>query len=390
MSFTRFRERSRDVQDGTERHVWGEQEYLKSAGSIIKVKGTDSEDQEASVLNIGGVSFNLKKDSDSEVFLLASSSDTTLKVAMMTIPKDKQRRWMEGAGGVQHPTDPEFALDFSDKLAHITKNLFAVGEKGEFEVKGEEMYIRVEKGDHRWRADRQQADQDAGGRQGQRRPAEIRRLEAGRTERQRRSRTIRQWASVHDRQRPVPGPANRPPPGVLDDPDGRLAATTRCAARPASFRAWSTSTTTTRYPDPGPLPPSSGYRTIKNTDWLQSLILNILNTRARTDLKCPSPAGVYGHWSESYRDDGLHIGSRLWNAADKSYARVDDAVKAIQAAVEYDMAKLTVMKVADSVEVEAAYRGKNTVGVVITATVAQAKHVINLSGSFVSGSWVWQ
>lgn len=145
MSFTRFRERSRDLQDGTERHVWGEQEYLKSAGSIIKVKGTDSEDQEAAVLNIGGVSFNLKKDSDTEVFLLASSSDTTLKVAVMTIPKDKQRRWMEGAGGVQHPTDPEFALDFSDKLAHITKNLFAVGEKGEFEVKGEEMYIRSKK-----------------------------------------------------------------------------------------------------------------------------------------------------------------------------------------------------------------------------------------------------
>jgi hypothetical protein len=64
---------------------------------------------------------------------------------VMTIPKDKQRRWMEGAGGVQHPTDPEFALDFSDKLAHLTKNLFAVGEKGEFEVKGEEMYIRSKK-----------------------------------------------------------------------------------------------------------------------------------------------------------------------------------------------------------------------------------------------------
>jgi hypothetical protein len=145
MSFTRFRERSRDVQDGTERHVFSEQEYLKEAGSIVKVKGTDSEDQEASVLNIGGVSFNLKKDSDTEVFLLASSSDTTLKMAVMTIPKDKQRRWEEGSGGVQHPTDAEFALDFSDKLAHLTKNKFAVGEKGEFEVKGEEMYIRSKK-----------------------------------------------------------------------------------------------------------------------------------------------------------------------------------------------------------------------------------------------------
>ena len=156
--------------------------------------------------------------------------------------------------------------------------------------------------------------------------------------------------------------------------------------RPASFRAWSTSIDDDPYPDPGPLPPSSGYRTIKTTDWLQSLILNILNTRARTDLKCPSPAAVYGHWSESYRDDDLYIGSRLWNAAEKSYARISDAVKAIQAAVEYDMAKLTMHgRRRQRRRRGHRYRGSNTVGVDVTATVVHAKHVINLSGSFVSG-----
>jgi hypothetical protein len=144
------------------------------------------------------------------------------------------------------------------------------------------------------------------------------------------------------------------------------------------------------YVDPGMLPASSGYRTIKNTEWLQSLILNILNTRARTDLKCPSPAAVYGHWSESYRRDKLHIGSRLWNAADKAYVRIADAVKAIQTAVTYDMAKLPAMGVADKVDVETFYKGRNTVGIVITATVRQTQHVLNLSGAFVSGSWVWQ
>ena len=144
------------------------------------------------------------------------------------------------------------------------------------------------------------------------------------------------------------------------------------------------------YPDPGPLPPSRGYRTIKTTDWLQSLVLNILNTRARTDAKCPSPAAVYGHWSESYRDDHLHIGSRMWNAADKAYVRISDEVKAVQTAVEYDMAKLTMMGVADSVDVKVIDIGNNTIGITITAMVVHAKHVINLSGNFVSGSWVWQ
>jgi len=142
-SFTDFRERSRDINDGTERHVWGKQEYIKGAGSIIKVRGTDTEDQEAGVLVIGGVSFNVKEKFNTEVMLLSSSSDTTLKMALLTIPKDKQRRWEEGHGGVQHPTDDTFALDFGDKLAHLTKNKFGVGEKGEFEGRGDKVYIRA-------------------------------------------------------------------------------------------------------------------------------------------------------------------------------------------------------------------------------------------------------
>jgi hypothetical protein len=142
--FTRYRERSGDVQDGTERHVWGEQEYISGAGSIIKVRGTDSKDEEAEVVNLGQ-GFNVKKDFNTEVFLLSSSSDTTLKQALLSIPKDKQRKWSEGHGGIQHPTENTFALDFSDDMAHLTKNKFAVGEKGEFEVKGDTVYVRAKK-----------------------------------------------------------------------------------------------------------------------------------------------------------------------------------------------------------------------------------------------------
>jgi phage gp46-like protein len=135
--------------------------------------------------------------------------------------------------------------------------------------------------------------------------------------------------------------------------------------------------------------PGGPPRTIKNDEWTLGLILNILNTRARTDLRCPSPAAVFGHWSESYRDDGLWIGSRLWNAAEKSYVRVADSVKAIQAAVQADMSKLVMLGVADSVNVEAVYRGRNTVAVTVTAIKRSARHVLNLSGTFVSDTWVW-
>jgi hypothetical protein len=144
-SYLTYRGRSSDVQDGTERHVWGELEY-HDAGAIIKVRGTDTDDEEAVVLNVGATAFKMKKDSDAEVYLLASSSDTQLKMAVITIPRDKQRRWPEGEGGIQHPNDQKVSLHFSDKLTHVTKNKFGVGEKGEFEIKGEELGVfRVKK-----------------------------------------------------------------------------------------------------------------------------------------------------------------------------------------------------------------------------------------------------
>jgi hypothetical protein len=145
-SFTRFRERSRDVQDHIERHVWGEQKYISKSGSIIKVRGTDTKDEETAVTVVGsGTSFNLKKDHNSEVFLLAGGSDTTLKLALLTIPRDKQRRWKEEHGGVQNPLDDEWALDFGKEKAHITKKEFAVGKDGEFEItKDKNVYFRLD------------------------------------------------------------------------------------------------------------------------------------------------------------------------------------------------------------------------------------------------------
>jgi len=144
------------------------------------------------------------------------------------------------------------------------------------------------------------------------------------------------------------------------------------------------------YPDQDLPPASSGYRTIRNDEWVNGLILNILNTRARTDIKCPTPAGTYGHWSESYRDDGLYIGTTLWNAAEKSYIRIADSVKAIEAAVRADMGKLIALGVAESVEVEATYRGSGLVNVLVKVTTRTGRSTVNLSGSFVSETWVWQ
>lgn len=143
------------------------------------------------------------------------------------------------------------------------------------------------------------------------------------------------------------------------------------------------------YPDQDPPDDPHGYRTIKNDGWLHGLILNILNTRARNDARCPTPAAVFGHWSESYRDDGLYIGSTLWNAAEKPHVRTADAEKAVANAVRSDMGKLVAQGIAQQVEVDAKSISYGHVAIVITVIMVTGRSKLNLSGSFVSETWVW-
>ena len=141
-TFADYSERTRDVQDGFERHVWGKQEYIDGKGAIIKVRGTGSEDVEAPVMNMG-YSFNLKDNTDTEVFLMSGGSDTNMKFAITTIPFAKQRKWKEGTGGIQNPNDGDKAFEFNDKRAHVTDKNFAVGD-GLIEVKDGKVYIRAD------------------------------------------------------------------------------------------------------------------------------------------------------------------------------------------------------------------------------------------------------
>lgn len=122
-----FNERNRDMQDGFERHIWGEKEYVSGAGSVIRVKGTGTEDFEAAVVNMGH-GFNLPKDSNAEVMLLAGGSDTQMKFAILTLPRDKQREWAEGTGGIQHPTNPDRAIEFNGTDTWLKDGTFVLGD----------------------------------------------------------------------------------------------------------------------------------------------------------------------------------------------------------------------------------------------------------------------
>jgi len=132
-------------------------------------------------------------------------------------------------------------------------------------------------------------------------------------------------------------------------------------------------------------------RTISNDDWLRGLLLNILSTRARSDQKCPSPSAVYGHWSESYRQDGLHIGSRIYDTAERSYRRTNDSVNAICTMVKADAAKLVAMGLATAVDAVCTYRGGSVVDVIITLSASSGgRKTINFAGALSPGGWEWR
>jgi len=139
-SFQQFPDRNRDMQDGIERHVFGKLEWLDS-GAIMKVRGNGTVDEEVILINIGQA-MNLPENTNTEVIVLASGSDTNMKFALLTIPRDKQRPWKEGTGGIQHPTDPNRALEFNEKRTWLTDGNYAVGESGTIEVRDGKVYVR--------------------------------------------------------------------------------------------------------------------------------------------------------------------------------------------------------------------------------------------------------
>jgi hypothetical protein len=57
--------------------------------------------------------------------------------------------------------------------------------------------------------------------------------------------------------------------------------------------------------------------------------------------------------------------------------------------VQADMAKLVFLGIATSVKVEAIYHNMTHVDIIVQASTTTGSNRINLSGAFVSESWVW-
>lgn len=98
-------DQERDAQDVVERHVYSELSF-DAGGAKVHIKGNGTEDVDVPVLFVGQL-HNLPKDTDAEVHLVGNGSDTDLKLAFITGPRDKHYKSKAGESWGQDPLDPD-------------------------------------------------------------------------------------------------------------------------------------------------------------------------------------------------------------------------------------------------------------------------------------------
>lgn len=134
-------------------------------------------------------------------------------------------------------------------------------------------------------------------------------------------------------------------------------------------------------------------RTFKTNDWLRSLIVSILGTDGR---KPENPCGYRpgsraGHWSDSYRN-GRYPGTVGTSIRDlTAHGRIADAMQELRAYIQYDMQKLVTYGVAARVEVEAVYKGSNTVAlnIIVYGQGLDNESRVGFNVTRIANAWVW-
>lgn len=140
-TFTEQADLTRNSQDSTERHVFGEVKFEKNA-PIVSVKGNGTEDSEFAVLTIGGVIMHLPKDTNAEVVMLGGGDDTTAKLAVILGPRDKVYQAKEGETWHQDPMNPDERHGFTENGIRSKSKSIGIGAAGQIEVVDGAVYLR--------------------------------------------------------------------------------------------------------------------------------------------------------------------------------------------------------------------------------------------------------
>lgn len=100
------------------------------------------------------------------------------------------------------------------------------------------------------------------------------------------------------------------------------------------------------------------------------------------------PGARGGHWSDSFRKDGLTAGSLLRTLG--TFGRINDQVNLARAYAQADMQKLVTMKIAESVDVKATYGGGRSINLDITVYGRGGEITrVGLTGAPTGNEWRW-
>lgn len=137
----------RNAQDVIERHVYSEL-TITSTGAKVSINGNGTQDVDVPVLFLGQL-HNMPKDTNAEVHIIGNGSDTDLKYALVTGPRDKHYKSKVGESWGQNPLDPKSRVGYTPNgvrlAANTDKQTIAEWSTGMFEidVANNKIYCRV-------------------------------------------------------------------------------------------------------------------------------------------------------------------------------------------------------------------------------------------------------
>lgn len=130
--------------------------------------------------------------------------------------------------------------------------------------------------------------------------------------------------------------------------------------------------------------------TIDTSNYVRGIALNILLTDARKDPSTcgNAPGDSRGHWTDSFRSDGLTAGTKLRYLTPQGSFR--DSVNQAVAFATADMQKLVAYGIAKTVDVSADIVGGSRVrlNIVINGQLPDVTRV-NVTGTRLANSWLW-
>jgi hypothetical protein len=119
-------DQERDGQDHIERHVYN-QLTITDTGAMVQVDGNGTGDVGVPVIFAGQL-HNMPKGTNAEVYVLGNGSDTDMKLAIVSGPRDKHYKSNVGESWGQNPLDPTMRVGYTPNGTRLSADNATIAE----------------------------------------------------------------------------------------------------------------------------------------------------------------------------------------------------------------------------------------------------------------------